>query len=114
MEKGVTNSSCSQLAMSTTMLPSHRLLPSGTLLQGYMFEGGTSFGFWNEANGEGGDKFKLRPTRYDDNNTPLSEAVTISDAISRYSGFMLYRTAIFSTLPVYCFSIPQPSKTGLT
>ncbi|XP_071816970.1 uncharacterized protein [Apostichopus japonicus] len=81
MEKEVTNSSCGQLDMMTTTLPSLRLLPSAMLFQGYMFEGGTSIGCWNEAYGGEYDKFKLRPTSYD-YNAPLSEAVTIRDVIS--------------------------------
>lgn len=46
-----------------------------------MFEGGTSSGFCNGANGEGGYIFKPQPTSYD-YNTP-SEAATIRDVISR-------------------------------
>lgn len=70
------------------------LLNIGANVNMYMFEGGTSFGFWNGANG-GGNKFNPQPTSYD-YDAPLSEAgdptakyYAIRDVISKYSAIPL-------------------------
>ena len=80
------------------------ILKIGASVNMYMFEGGTSFGFMNGANG-GTNSYQPQPTSYD-YDAPLSEAGDLTD---KY--FAIQKViSKYSSIP----SVPTPSATNKT